>query len=83
MQLWRTNLAVDQKLPGGVIGTFEAMYSKDINSVYFRNVNLNTTDGTALTGADNRMRYTTPRIYGAAKPTPENPNISDAIDRCQ
>ncbi|WP_286753821.1 MULTISPECIES: TonB-dependent receptor [Sphingobacterium] len=79
MQLWRTNLAIDQKLPGGVIGTFEAMYSKDINSVYFRNVNLNTTDGKALVGADNRMRYNTPRIYGAAQPTPENPNISDAI----
>lgn len=79
MQLWRTNLAVDQKLPGGVIGTFEAMYSKDINSVYFRNINLNTTAGTALAGADNRMRYSTPRIYGAASPTSQNPNISDAI----
>ncbi|KQB99284.1 TonB-dependent receptor domain-containing protein [Pedobacter sp. Hv1] len=79
MQVWRSNLAIDQKLPGGVTGTLEALYSKDINSVYFRNANLNTSASTPLVGADNRPRYTSSRIYGAATPTPENPNISDAI----
>ncbi len=79
MQIWRSNLAVDQKLPGGVTATFEALYSKDINAVYFRNANLNTGDGKALAGADNRMRYATPRIYGSATPTPANPNISEAV----
>ncbi|QNR83863.1 TonB-dependent receptor [Pedobacter riviphilus] len=79
MQVWRSNLAVDQKLPGGITGTIEALYSKDINSVYFRNVNLNTSAYTLLKGADNRPRYTGSRIYGSSTPTPANPNISDAI----
>ena len=39
-QVWRTNLAVDQELPGGIIGTLEAFYTKDINAVYHQNVNL-------------------------------------------
>ena len=39
-QVWRTNLAFDQELPGGVIGTLEAFYTKDINAVYHQNVNL-------------------------------------------
>ena len=79
MQIWRSNLAVDQKLPGGFTATAEALYSKDINSVYFRNVNLNTSSSQPLIGADNRPRYNSSRIYGSATPTPANPNISDAI----
>nr|WP_071885772.1 TonB-dependent receptor [Hymenobacter sedentarius] len=39
-QVWRTNLALDQELPGGVIGTLEAFYTKDLNAVYHQNVNL-------------------------------------------
>lgn len=78
-QVWRSNLAVDQKLPGGVTGTIEALYSKDINAVYFRNINLNTSAFTPLAGADNRPVYGSSRIYGSATPTPANPNISDAI----
>ena len=39
-QVWRTNLAFDQELPGGVIATLEAFYTKDLNAVYHQNVNL-------------------------------------------
>ncbi len=39
-QVWRTSVAVDQKLPGGVIGTFEFIYTKDINAVLIRDANL-------------------------------------------
>ena len=39
-QVWTTNLAFDYKLPHDIIGTIEAIYSKDINSVYVRNANL-------------------------------------------
>ncbi|HEX8327777.1 MAG TPA: TonB-dependent receptor [Hymenobacter sp.] len=39
-QVWRTNIAVDQELIGGVIATLEAFYTKDINAVYHQNVNL-------------------------------------------
>ncbi|MBX0292152.1 TonB-dependent receptor [Hymenobacter sp. HSC-4F20] len=39
-QVWRSNLAVDQQLIGGIIGTLEAFYTRDINAVYHQNVNL-------------------------------------------
>jgi hypothetical protein len=39
-QVWRTNVAVDQQLPGGIVATLEGFYTKDINAVYHQNVNL-------------------------------------------
>lgn len=39
-QVYRNNLAIDQQLFGGVIGTLEGIYTKDLNAVYFQNVNL-------------------------------------------
>jgi len=39
-QVWRSNLAVDQQLPGGVVGTLEFIYTKDINAVFIRDANL-------------------------------------------
>jgi hypothetical protein len=40
-QAWKSSLAVDVKLPGGIVGTVEGIYNKDINAVYARNANLN------------------------------------------
>lgn len=48
-QVWRTNLAVDQQLPLGVIATLEGIYSKAINDVVYRNLNIEQT-GTAVGG---------------------------------
>jgi len=39
-QVWRSNLAVDQQLPYGMVGTLELIYTKDINAVYIRDANL-------------------------------------------
>ncbi|MEJ7658713.1 MAG: hypothetical protein WKG07_03360 [Hymenobacter sp.] len=39
-QVWRSNLAVDHELPGGLVATIEALYTKDVNAVYFQNVGL-------------------------------------------
>jgi hypothetical protein len=39
-QSLKFNLAVDQELPLGITGTLEGIYSKSINAVVFRNVNL-------------------------------------------
>ena len=39
-QSWTTDLAVDQQLPWGILGTAEIMYSKDLKGVYVRNADL-------------------------------------------
>jgi len=39
-QSWTTDLAIDQQLPGNMLGTLEVIYGKDMNSVFMRNANL-------------------------------------------
>jgi len=78
-QLFRANLAVDQKLPFDIIATLEGIFSKDLNGVYHQNINLPAT-GTPLAGADKRTRFSATKIYaGAGGESASNPNISDAI----
>jgi hypothetical protein len=60
-QLWRTNLAVDRKLPWGITGTAEVIYNKEINGVLYINANLPAPQ-TAFTGVDARPRWTSNRI---------------------
>jgi len=55
-QTWRTNIAIDRKLPGGFSGTFEAIYNSDINGIYYINANLPAAQS-AYTGADSRPRW--------------------------
>jgi hypothetical protein len=55
-QIWRTNVAVDQKLPLGFIGTVDLIYSRDVNGIYYINANL--ADPTSnFVGPDQRPRY--------------------------
>jgi hypothetical protein len=67
-QLWRSNIAIDQRLPWNVAGTAEFLYSKDVNGIAYINANLPAAQ-TTFTGADTRPRWTTNRI---------NPPVSDA-----
>jgi hypothetical protein len=39
-QVWTTDLAIDQHLPGGILGTLEVIYANDINAVFMRNADL-------------------------------------------
>ena len=55
-QTWRNNIAVDRKLPWGVIGTGELLYNRDINGVFYLNANLPAAQS-AFVGADNRPRW--------------------------
>ncbi len=74
-QVWRSNLAVDQELFGGVIGTLEALYTRDINAVNFENVNLPHAVGRAA-GADQRPIYYsfgTPNASGLYTTAPVGP----------
>jgi len=56
-QIWRTNLAIDKKLPGNASLTLEAIYSKDLVTVYQRNINYND-PVSALRGPDTRPLWT-------------------------
>jgi hypothetical protein len=61
-QIWRSNIAVDQRLPGRLVGTVELLYNKDVNGVYYINANLPAAQ-TAFVGPDNRPRWTSNRIH--------------------
>lgn len=39
-QVFRTSIAVDQKLPWGMIGSVEVIYTKTMNNIFYQNVNL-------------------------------------------
>ncbi len=68
-QVWRTNLAVDKKLPWNMVGTAELIHSRDVNGVYYINANLPAAQS-AFQGVDNRPRWTSNRIHS---------NISNAV----
>lgn len=55
-QLWRSNIAVDQKLPYDVVATAEFLYGKDVNGMYYINADLPNAD-TVFAGVDNRPRW--------------------------
>ncbi|MFT5619663.1 MAG: hypothetical protein ACI85I_002910, partial [Arenicella sp.] len=55
-QIFRTSLAIDQKLPLGLIGTVELMYSKTLNNIFYENVNLKPSVENAQ-GADGRPLF--------------------------
>jgi hypothetical protein len=64
-QVWRSNIAIDRRLPGGWTGTAEYIYNRDVNGIYYINANLPAAQ-TRFTGADQRPRWTSNRINNAA-----------------
>jgi hypothetical protein len=61
-QVFRSNLAVDQKLPWGIVGTVEGIFSKTFNNVNFIDLNRTVDPNFVFTGVDQRPRYLTGRI---------------------
>ena len=57
-QVWRSDLAIDKKLPWGMVGTLEGLYSTEVNGAYYINANLPAAP-TKFTGADQRLRWPT------------------------
>ena len=55
-QVWRSNIALDRKLPGGLVSTTEYLYAKDVNAVYYINANLPAPQS-AFAGPDARPRW--------------------------
>lgn len=68
-RVWRSNLAADVELPGNMILTLEALFTKDINAIVQQNKNLPDANN-VLMGLDNRPRWTVNRI---------NPGVSSAM----
>ncbi|WP_420575785.1 TonB-dependent receptor [Ekhidna sp.] len=62
-QVLRTSIAVDQKLPWwGLIGTVEAIYTKNINAIFYENLNVAPATETLEGTPDNRPVFNNPDI---------------------
>ncbi len=72
-QVWRSNLALDQQLPYGIVGTLELIYTKDINAVLIRDANL--ADPVAYLNGDGRP------LFGAVPSSTTNDRTIIANDR--
>ena len=72
-QVFKVDLAWDQKLPFGFIGSVEGIFNKNVNETFYYNANL-TGPTSVFNGPDNRPRFgntdATTRIQG---------NVSNAI----
>ncbi len=77
-QSWKTNLAVDQKLPFGFVGTIEGLFSKNMNAMYYYNANLDKPVGT-FAGTDNRPRFAGNTPLNNDPGVRINDNVSNAI----
>ncbi|WP_242916342.1 TonB-dependent receptor [Pontibacter liquoris] len=55
-QVWRSNLAFDYNLPLDIVATVEGIYSKTVNDVVYKDLNLASPDA-QLPGPDNRNVY--------------------------
>jgi uncharacterized membrane protein len=72
-QVWKTNIAVDQKLPFGFRGTLEGIFQSNINAINYYNANLDAPIGN-FEGPDTRPRYS--RNDNGVR---INDNVSNAI----
>lgn len=84
-QVWKSTIALDQKLPFGLIGTIEGVYNRNINEVYYYNTNFADAVGTlnGTVSGDNRDLFgstsvgtsTSVNLNGVRN----NNNVSNAI----
>lgn len=79
-QVFRVNLAADYRLPGDIMATFEGIYSKTINNIFYTDINLappaGVVDPAYNNGADKRIAFSSSTGAGGRR---INPNITNAI----
>jgi outer membrane receptor protein involved in Fe transport len=86
-QVWKTSLAFDKKIGDGFILTMEAIYNKDIQTTYSKNVNLVEPTPLNIAGyPDNRMIYPSTRaqkfinkLNSTGQPSPTGTSALNAI----
>jgi len=61
-QMFRASLALDQRLPWGLIGSVEGIYTKTLNNAHYYNVNVDPNPIARLDGADDRAYYSDENI---------------------
>ncbi|MEO6538800.1 MAG: carboxypeptidase regulatory-like domain-containing protein [Ferruginibacter sp.] len=71
-QVFRTNLAVDQKLFWGIVGSAEFLFTQSLSNIFYYNANQKLAT-TRFSGPDTR-----PRFAGSSSAVRINPNINDA-----
>lgn len=78
-QALKGSIAIDQKLPDNFVVTFEYTIARDVNAVFFQNINL---PNPKLSLPDGRPYFTGSQIYpvgGSAASSVNNPSIGNAI----
>jgi hypothetical protein len=63
-QVFKTNIAIDQKLPWGFVGTLEFVYSRSINEILYQNINI--APNGQFSAFDGRPLFGTPSTSGSA-----------------
>ena len=71
-QVFRTNFAIDQKLPWGIVGSAEFLFTQSISGIFYYNGNMKPA-ATNFSGPDKR-----PRFAGSSSLVRINANVNDA-----
>ncbi len=71
-QVFRSNFAVDQRLPLGIVASAEFLFTQSLSNIFYYNANMKPSVAN-FTGPDKR-----PRFAGGAAQVRINPNVNDA-----